>query len=126
MNHGQKIKSFEDLNAWKEARSLVIMVYNSTRSFPKDEVFGLTNQIRRAAISITSNIAEGFSRQSYKDKIQFYGIALGSLTELQSQLITAKDISYLIKEEFAKLNNQSIVAHKLLSGLIKSSKLRNS
>ncbi|MEI8061252.1 MAG: four helix bundle protein [Candidatus Berkelbacteria bacterium] len=124
MNYGQKkpINSFTDLDAWKEAHKLVVMIYKITQSFPKEEIFGLTNQIRRAAISITSNIAEGFSRQSYKDKVQFYSIALGSLTELQSQVLAAKDVGYLNLVDFTKLSDQSVIAHKILSGLIKSSK----
>lgn len=117
-----KIQFFTDLNAWKEAHKLVLMVYEITKKFPREELFGLTNQIRRAAISITSNIAEGFSRQSYKDKVHFYSIAQGSLTELQNQLFLARDVEYISKEIFKNCFDQSVVAHKLLSGLIKCSK----
>lgn len=78
----KKIQSFTDLNAWKEGHLLVILVYKITKSFPKDELFGIVNQMRRCAVSITSNIAEGFSRQTFKEKVQFYCISLGSLTEL--------------------------------------------
>lgn len=117
-----KIQFFTDLNAWKEAHKLVLMIYKITRQFPKEELFGLTNQIRRAAVSITSNIAEGFSRQSYKDKVYFYSIAQGSLTELQNQLFLARDIEYISKEIFNNCFEQSVVAHKLLNGLIKCSK----
>lgn len=119
-----RIKSFKDLIAWQESHKLVLAIYRITKKFPKDEIFGLTNQMRRAAVSIISNLAEGFSRQSYKDKIQFYSIALGSLTELQSQFLVAKDIDYLESADFELLENQSIVAHKLINGLIKSSKSR--
>lgn len=126
MNYGQNktIRSFTDLDAWREAHKLVIAIYKITKNFPKEEVFGLTNQMRRAVISITSNIAEGFSRQSYKDKIQFYSVALGSLTELQSQAIAAKDIGFMNQNDFAKVMDQSVTVHKILSGLIKSSKSR--
>jgi len=125
MNYGERpIKSFTDLDAWKEAHKLVIMIYKITKSFPKEEVFGLTNQMRRAVISITSNIAEGFSRQSYKDKVQFYSVALGSLTELQNQLLAARDIGFLAQDDFTKVMNRSVIVHKILSGLIKSSKSR--
>lgn len=116
------IKSFTDLNAWKESHKLVLEVYNITKKFPQDEVFGLTNQMRRCAVSITSNLAEGFSRNTLKDKIQFYAIALGSLTELQNQLLIAKDVGYLRKELFAKNADQSVVSHKLINGLIRKSK----
>lgn len=119
---GDKILSFTDLNAWKETHKIVLMIYEITLKFPKEELFGLTNQIRRAAVSTTSNIAEGFSRQSYKDKVHFYSIAQGSLTELQNQLYIARDVKYIREEEFDNCFEQSVVAHKLLSGLIKCSK----
>jgi len=96
----QKIKSFTDLLAWKTGHKLVIDTYKYTENFPSKEIFGLTNQIRRCVVSITSNIAEGFSRGSTKDKANFYNIALGSLAELQNQILIAKDVNYLIKEEF--------------------------
>ena len=115
----EKIKSFTDLNTWKEGHSLVLKIYNTTKDFPKEEMFGLTNQIRRATVSITSNIAEGFSRASSKEKIQFYYIALGSLTEVQNQLLIAKDINYIDINLFKKLAEQTIVVSKLLNGLIK-------
>lgn len=123
MNNG-KISNFTDLNAWKQAHQLVLLVYKITKLFPKEEQYALVDQIRRAAISIVSNIAEGFSRESYKEKVQFYSMARGSLTEVQSQLIVAKDLGYISSEEYQKLFELSIVVHKLLSALIKSSKLR--
>jgi four helix bundle protein len=117
-----KIKSFTDLNSWKEGHKLVLLIYKSTQEFPKEEQFGLIIQIRRAVISITSNIAEGFSRNSYKEKSQFYSIALGSLTEIQNQLLIAKDLNYLNKEAFNNLANQTVIINKLLNGLIKKSR----
>lgn len=94
---GKKIAAFTDLDAWKEGHQLVILIYMLTKQFPRDEQFGLTSQIRRAVVSITSNIAEGFSRNSYREKLQFYSMALGSLTEVQNQLLIAKDVGYLIR-----------------------------
>lgn len=117
-----KIKSFTQLNTWKEGHHLVLQIYSITRGFPKDEVFGLTNQIRRAAVSFTSNIAEGFSRNSYKEKLQFYSMALGSLTEIQNQLLIAKDVRYINEKEFNKLTELTITIHKLTNGLIKKTK----
>ena len=117
-----KMKSFTDLNAWKEGHKLVLLIYQMTKEFPQEEMFGLTNQIRRAAVSITSNLAEGFSRNSYKEKLQFYCIALGSLTESQNQLLIAKDINYLTKENFNEVAKQTVIVSKLINGLIKSSK----
>ncbi|MBI5733399.1 MAG: four helix bundle protein [Candidatus Kerfeldbacteria bacterium] len=121
-NPREAIKSFTDLNSWREAHKLVLLVYRATTSFPKEELFGLTNQIRRAVVSITSNIAEGFSRQSYSEKVHFYSIAQGSVTEVQNQLLIARDISYIKPGSFAALANQSIAVHKTLGGLIKKSK----
>lgn len=112
-----KIKSFTDLNAWKEGHKLVITIYKITESFPQKEVFALTNQMRRCAVSITSNIAEGFSRNTHNDKYQFYAVAQGSLTELQNQLLIARDIKYLNEKEFQEIAEQTIVVNKLLNGL---------
>lgn len=114
------IKSFTDLDTWKYGHKLVISTYQATSDFPKQEQYGLTSQIRRSALSVTSNIAEGFSRQGKKEKIQFYYIAKGSLTEFQNQLLVAKDVSYLKKETFENLANQTIMVSKLLTGLIRS------
>ena len=119
---GNKIKSFTDLYAWREAHKLVLMVYKATKNFPKDELFGIINQARRAAVSISSNIAEGFARFSYKEKAKFYIMAQASNTELQNQLLISKDVGYLSISEFNKIAQQSIMVHKLLNGLIKKSK----
>jgi four helix bundle protein len=121
----KKIRSFTDLNAWIEGHKLVLMIYNITRSFPKEEMFGLISQMRRCAVSITSNIAEGFGRQTYKEKTQFYSIAIGSVTELQNQLLVARDVGYITKDEFDKLQKQAITVSKITNGLIKSSKNHN-
>lgn len=118
----KKIKSFTDLVAWSKGHELVLEIYAITKKFPQEEIFGITNQMRRCAVSITSNIAEGFSRQTYKDKVQFYSIALGSLTELQNQLLIVKDVSYITSQVFKELADKSVVIHKLINGLIKSSK----
>ncbi len=118
-----KIKSFTDLVAWQEGHKLVLMVYEIIKQFPTKEKFGLISQISRAVVSITSNIAEGFSRRSNKEKIQFYHNTLGSLTEVQNQLLIAKDIKYINKDQFQNIANQSVKVHKLVNGLIKSCKL---
>lgn len=118
------VKSFTDLKAWQEGHRLVLMVYEATKDYPKEEIFGLTSQSRKCAVSITSNIAEGFSRQSIKEKVQFYSISLGSVTELQDQLLIARDVGYLPKEKFGVIAAQSIKEHKIITGLIKSTKER--
>lgn len=117
-----KIVQFTDLNSWKEAHQLVVVVYKLTKEFPREEVFGLTSQMRRAAVSITSNIAEGFGRQGLKEKVQFYYLAQGSLTELKNQLFICKDVGYISEERLANLMNQANAAHQLLQGLITKSK----
>lgn len=117
----EKIRSFTDLNVWKQAHQLALMVYKMTKNFPKEEIFGLVTQIRRAVVSVVSNIAEGFSRRTLADKKQFYFIALGSLTEVQSQLLLARDLGHLSKGDFAPLAEQTVVVSKLLNGIIKSS-----
>lgn len=123
VNHQRApIKSFTDLRAWQEGHRLVLMIYRTTDSFPKKEMFGLTSQLRRAAISITSNIAEGFSRASFREKIQFYSVALGSLTEVQNHVIVAKDVSYMESAAFEEIAGQCIIVSKILNGLIKKSK----
>ena len=115
-----KIKSFTDLQAWREGHKLVLIIYRITEEFPKKETYILSSQMQRCAISITSNIAEGFSRQSKKEKIQFYYTAKGSLTELQNQLLIAKDIGYITKGKFQEIARQTIKVSKLIVGLIKS------
>lgn len=117
-----KIKSFTDLRTWKEGHKMVLAIYSLTEKFPKGEVFGLTNQLRRAGVSFTSNIAEGFSRNSYKEKLQFYAIALGSLTETQNQLLIARDLSYISRNEFDEIANQTVEISKMTNGLIKKSR----
>lgn len=118
----KKIQSFKDLVVWQKGHSLVLFVYEITKGFPQEEIFGLSNQMRRSAVSITSNIAEGFSRNSYKEKIQFYAVALGSLTELQNQLFIAKDVGYMSDGSFQEAANLTEEIHKMINGLLKSSK----
>ena len=122
MSMHKKIQEFTDLYAWQEAHKLVLLVYKTTRRFPREELFCLTDQMRRAAISITSNIAEGFGRRGYKEKIQFYYLAHGSLTELKNQILLAHDIDYLSNDNYQTILQQTTTTHKLLRGLLKKSK----
>lgn len=119
------IKTFKDLDAWKVGHEFVLEIYRLTKGFPREEIFGLTSQLRRCAVSITSNIAEGFSRRTYREKIQFYSMALGSVTEAQNQITVAKDIGYLEKTGYDFLEETTVRLHKLLNGLIKSASSRN-
>jgi len=114
-----KIERFEDIKAWQQARSLVKEVYQATGEgkFAKD--FSLKDQIRRAAVSIISNIAEGFSRQTDKEFVQFLHIAKGSTSEVQSQLYLGLDLDYISKEEFERLYDEADQVTRLISGFIK-------
>ncbi len=116
-----KIKSFTDLVAWQEGHKLVLLIYKVTSSFPKAE-YGLIDQMKRCAVSITSNIAEGFSRKGKKEKMQFYYMALGSTTELQNQLVISRDLRFMPVKDFDVVAQQTIRLHKLINGLIKSSR----
>jgi four helix bundle protein len=120
-----KIRSFTDLNTWKEGHRLVLDVYRITKLFPPEERYCLIDQMRRCVVSITSNIAEGFSRKTKKEKAQFFYMALGSVSELQNQLLICRDLGYIKAEDFKKIANQTVVVSKLVNGLIKSSKAFN-
>lgn len=127
MNYGDdggKITSFTYLHGWQEGHKLTLLVYKETKNFPREEMFGLTSQMRRCAVSITSNIAEGFSRQFYREKVQFYSVALGSVTELQSQALVARDVGLLPEGNFQAIARQTIKVHKLINGLIKGARNR--
>jgi four helix bundle protein len=117
-----KIESFTDLNVWQEGHSLVIMVYKVTKSFPKEETYSLIDQMRRAAASITANIAEGFGRQTYKEKVQFYYMAKGSLSEVQNFILITRDVGYLTEAGFEALAGQSRIVDRLLQGFIRKTK----
>lgn len=117
-----KIKNFTDLITWQEAHKLVLLIYKITDQFPQKEIYALTSQMRRAAVSVTSNIAEGFSRKSSKEKIQFYYMSTGSLTELQNQLIVSKDIKYINENIYEETVILTTKVGKLINGLIKSIK----
>ncbi len=116
-----KIKSFTDLIGWQEGHRLVLLIYKVTSFFPKAE-YSLIDQMKRCAVSITSNIAEGFSRKSKKEKMQFYYMALGSTTELQNQLVISRDLRFMSIKDFDDVAQQTIRLHKLINGLIKSSR----
>lgn len=116
-----KITAFIDLIAWKQGHELVLTIYQITGLFPKSESYALIEQMRRCVVSITSNIAEGFSRRSKKEKSQFYYMALGSTTELHNQLLIARDLNYIDKIQFDTIIQKLIFVHKLINGLIKSS-----
>jgi len=109
---------------WQKAKSLASKVYRATEAFPKAELYGLTSQTRRAAISVASNIAEGQGRLTKGEFCHFLGQARGSLFELETQLAIALDLNLLKDEEFSNLEKCSVEVRKLLNGLIESVRLR--
>ncbi len=117
-----KIKTFTDLKTWQEGHTLALLVYKCTKKFPREELYSLVDQMRRATTSVTSNIAEGFGRHGYREKTQFFYIAQGSLTELKNQLLLSRDIGYLTQSEYIQIVNQADRAHQLLQGLITKTK----
>lgn len=113
------MKTHKDLDAWKKSIDFVTVVYKLTKSFPTEERYCLTNQIRRAAVSIPSNIAEGAARNYDKEFIQYLYIALGSAAEVETQLIIACNLEFISKEELEQLVLQQETIAKLILGLIK-------
>lgn len=118
------MRDFRQLRVWEEAHRLTLEVYRITKDFPKEELFALTNQLRRASTSISSNIAEGCGRGSNKDYSHFLQMAIGSAFEVDYQLLLAKDLSYLDKENYSQINEKVIVLKRQLAALLQ--KVRNS
>lgn len=119
------MSNFRNLIVWQKAMTHTTNIYFSTKNFPKEEVFGLTSQIRRSAVSIPSNIAEGFGRDSNKEYLRFLNISMASLFELQTQIEIAKNIEYLKEEEFNKIYEDSREIERMLVSFIKKIKERN-
>ena len=116
------MKTHKDLKVWNDSIKLVSRIYEITNNFPKEEVFGITSQVRRAAVSIPSNIAEGAARTSKKEFLQFLSIALGSTSELETQLIISKNLNYLDKNTSETLIKDLNEIQKMIHGLMKSLK----
>ncbi|MBA9076415.1 four helix bundle protein [Rufibacter quisquiliarum] len=112
------MRAYTDLDVWKKARVLASSVYRLSRSFPKEELFGLTLQIRRAAVSIVSNIAEGCGRQTTKDAVNFFYFSRGSLFEVETQLYVAFDENYISEEQLKVALEEVMNCKKLLHGFI--------
>jgi len=117
-----RVQHFQQLETWREAHKLVLMVYQITKGFPGDERYGLVSQMRRAAVSVPANVAEGFKRLGIRDKIHFYNISEGSLEELKYYFILSKDLGYV--KSNADLMAQSQTVGRLLHGLIASTNRR--
>ncbi len=115
--------SHKNLNVWQKAIELAVLIYKFTSRFPKEELFGMTSQMRRASTSISFNIAEGHGRNSIKELVHFLYISLGSASELETQLIIANQLEFLNTEEFNLLNNMNNEIIKMLVALIRSKKI---
>lgn len=115
-----RIFSFEKLNVWQKARQLSLKIYKSTKGFPSEEKFGLTSQMRRSAVSISSNIAEGTGRHSFKDKARFTEIAYSSALELLNQAILSNDLEFLSNEFYQDIRQDISEITAMLDGLYKS------
>ena len=115
-----RIQSFTDLEAWQEGHRLVLLIYGLTKRLPPEEKFSLGDQMRRAAVSVTSNIAEGFARYGNAEKRRFYSIAESSITELQNQLLVCRDVGYLEEKVTEPVLQQATTTLKLLRGLQRS------
>lgn len=115
-----RIFSFEKLIAWQKGRELAILIFKTTKNFPKDEMFGLTSQMRRCSISIASNLAEGSGRSSMKDKARFSEIAYSSSLELLNQIILSHDFDYVDENQYIQIREKITEVNMLIDGLHKS------
>ena len=120
VDHSNKIQSFEDLSVWQSTQDFAVSIYDITRVFPKDELYALTSQIRRAATSISANIAEGFGRRTAKDKSHFYTMAYGSILEVKNFLYLAQKVSYIDIPTLETTLNLGTSAQKQLNALIRT------
>ena len=116
------MKDFKNLKIWQKGISLVVEIYKTTKNFPNEEIYGLTSQMRRSAISIPSNIAEGSGRGSDKDFNRFLDVALGSSFELETQIIIAHELEFLSEQDFSDLTTKIQEEQKMITGLQKSLK----
>ena len=112
------MKDFKDLNVWKKAHELTLELYKVTRTFPKDEVYGLTSQIRRSASSIGANIAEGCGRRSDGELTRFLQIARGSSSELECHLLLARDLRFLGGDSFVTFESRVLEVQRMLTSLV--------
>ena len=112
------MEDFKDLKVWAKAHELSLAIYSSTRIFPRDEIFGLTSQLRRAASSIGANIAEGCGRRSDGEMKRFIQIARGSASEVESHLLLAKDLGFLDADSFENLNAKTQEIQRMLASLV--------
>ena len=113
-----RVKSYKDLEVWKKSITLAQSIYEITANFPEKEIYSLTNQLRRAGVSVPSNIAEGQARQHTKEFIHFLHQSLGSLAEIETQFIIAKRIGYLTTEKLEDVQNRVFEIQKMIYGIV--------
>ena len=118
----ERNEGYHKLLVYRSADALVLGIYEVTKKFPRDEAFGLTSQIRRAAVSVPSNIVEGYTRKGRNDKLHFYNIAQGSLTELEYQIELSRKLKYITEDDYIKLITKKDEVGKLLYGFIDKSR----
>lgn len=112
----EKTKTFKELIVWQKSHKLVLEIYKATKTYPKEEVYALTNQIRRASVSIAANIAEGYKKKSKPSKLNFLNISEGSLEEVKYYLILSKDLQFLTEKEFSQLEGITEEVGRLIAG----------
>lgn len=112
----EKTKTFKELIVWQKSHKLVLEIYRVTRSYPKEEVYSLTNQIRRASVSIAANIAEGYKKKTKASKLNFLNISEGSLEEVKYYIILSKDLEFISEKEFNQLESITEEFGRLISG----------
>jgi four helix bundle protein len=116
----EMLKNYKDLKVWQKSYELCLEIYRITSKFPKEEIYGLTSQIRRSVVSIPSNIAEGYGRRTTTDYIRMLYISYGSVCELETQILLAGDLSFIEKGELGKLKKNITEIERMLKALIKS------
>ncbi len=116
----REVKGFRTLNAWKKAYELTLVVYQLSKKFPREELYGLSSQLQRAAVSVPANIAEGYERKHRKEYLQFLYIAKGSLGEVETYLLLTKDLGYLTDNEYCVVGSIREETSRIVKGLIKS------
>jgi four helix bundle protein len=116
----EMLKNYKELNVWQKSYKLCLHIYKITKCFPKDEMYGLTSQIRRSAVSIPSNIAEGYGRKTTLEYVRFFYIAYGSVCELETQTMISGDLGYVEKERLQELREEIGDVERMLKAMIKS------
>jgi four helix bundle protein len=114
------LKNYQELKVWQKAYALCLVIYQMTTKYPSEEKYGLSSQLKRAAVSVPSNIAEGYGRKSIREYIQFLYVAYGSICEIETQLLLTKDLKYIGEKFYSEIRLQLSEVERMLKALIKS------